>query len=244
MSAETFLQERRNDAETGTTVSLWDTTHPGNDEYTEPDDKRWAVCCDDHDIYQTFDDRGDAQALMAQSLTTWCSECATEHPGVTAGDEDDDDEDDDEEASAPTPPFNALTNTTLLNARQRRLAKAAQQDATEHGHGALRWQPVFAIPEPGELIGLTGTGASGDCPKCRKTWFIFTDASTQFPTGGCTPAMPHPAKTSVTAGDVLVGAGAVGAVVAGCTARLFFTLLFWAFVLAVIGAILNAIFNH
>jgi hypothetical protein len=53
MADSAFLRERRLDPVTRATISVYDTTHPDNDEFTDEEDKHWALFCEDHKIYVT-----------------------------------------------------------------------------------------------------------------------------------------------------------------------------------------------
>ena len=75
MTIGSYLRERLDDPETGSTVTIYDATHPDNDEYTEPDDEHWVVCCEDHEIYESFEDYEDARKAL-QAPSSWCEECA------------------------------------------------------------------------------------------------------------------------------------------------------------------------
>ena len=70
-----FIVERRRDPESGVTVTIYDRDHPDNEAFTDSDDARWIVCCEEHDLYESYDDYEDAQDLLLAS-TTWCDECA------------------------------------------------------------------------------------------------------------------------------------------------------------------------
>jgi hypothetical protein len=60
---------------TGITVSIYDTEHPDNHEYTEPSNGRWAVRCENHGIHQRFKEHFDAVKAM-EKPSTFCAGCA------------------------------------------------------------------------------------------------------------------------------------------------------------------------
>ena len=92
MDAETsrsrslFIVERRRDPDSGVTVTIYDRDHPDNDAFTDDDDARWIVCCEKHDLYESYDDYDEAQALLLSS-STWCDDCARE-AGVSVEEDD------------------------------------------------------------------------------------------------------------------------------------------------------------
>jgi hypothetical protein len=98
MSIEGYLRERRDDPETGSTISIYDGTHPDNTEYTDVGDDRWVVVCEDHETYDSFEDFTKARTCFL-SPSEWCEECAnsvgqTAPPAIVDSDDEELDETD------------------------------------------------------------------------------------------------------------------------------------------------------
>ena len=155
-----FLVERIINDQTGKTISLYDTEHPNNTDYVDPDDLRWAVCCEDHDVYESFEDFAEARSAVRQP-GDFCTKCAVAKSRLWS-------------MGQWVEGIGSPAQQSALN--------DAELEAEASGHDVLTWRNTESNEK--------GTLFVGQCAKCHSQWFVTYDGELLSPDSDCSESAP------------------------------------------------------